>query len=202
MTKKTIAPIVLALVLGALPANAERRSDDDDGIRRRGHETVRSHESDAYRSHHERQEAKIAVLAERLDHATSDLVHEAVSRTRQRSGRERRALHALRRLERRADRYHARVERHGASSRRAEGTFEDLKRAYHAAAAYRGDLRRSRRVRHGFERVDEVMDKLDRRIAKLDRYEERRRHTSHRGREDRRTGSRDSKTHVAFHFGF
>jgi hypothetical protein len=190
MTKKTIAPIVLALVLGALPANAGRRSDEDDGTRRRGHEAHRSHEHDAYRSHHERQEAKIAVLAEHLDHATSDLVHEAVSRTRHRSWREWRALQALRRLERRADRYHARVERHGASSRRAEATFDDLERAYHAVAACRDDLRRSRRVRHEFERVDELMDKLDRRIAKLDRDEE------------RRTGSRDSKTHVAFHFGF
>jgi hypothetical protein len=190
MTKQTIAMTVLALVLGALPVSAAHRSDENgDRGRRYDRESTRSVET--------KHEAKVAVLAERLDGATSQLSTEAADRRRSRSYREWRAIHALQRLEHRADRYRARVERRGADSRSAEAAYHELERAYRAATARRGDLRDSRRVRRDFERVDALMAKLDRRIAKLDRTEERR-----VSKFDRHARSRDWRNYVAFRFDF
>ena len=204
MRKQTIAMIVLALMLGALPASAAQRShengdrgrrydreshDNEDRGGRYGREPTRSAET--------KHEAKVAVLAERLDGATSELFRDAADRRRSRSYREWRAMHALRRLEHRADRYHARVERRGADSRSAEAAYHELERAYRAATARRDDLRDSRRVRRDFERVDALMAKLDRRIAKLDRRQERR-----VSKVDRHARSRDWRNYVAFRFDF
>jgi hypothetical protein len=192
MKKQTLALIVLALVLGALPASAAHRSNEnenEDRGRRYDREWTRNVESN--------HEAKVAVLAERLDGATSELFRNAADRRRKRSYRDWRAVHTLQRLERGADRYHARVERRGADSRSAEAAYQELVRAYRAATACRGDLRNSRRVRRDFERVDALMAKLDRRIAKLDRKEERR-----VSKYDRHALSREWRNYVAFRFDF
>lgn len=199
MTQKTIAPIVLALVLGALPASAASRFHDED--RRNDRETHRAQQAT--------QEGRIQVLAVRLDQATSQLFDEAVESKRQTarreqrlSWRERRALHAVRRLEQQADRFHARVERYGASDRRTDGAFQELQRAHQLAVACQDDLRRPRKLRREFERVGELMGKLDRRIAQLDRHPKPRRHASHRDDEDRRRQRWQRDPFLAFLFGF
>ena len=195
-TKKSIGTWNLVGPGAGRPPARERRTPL--GRRRREpasrSRAQRSHERDAYRADHERQDAKIAVLAERLDHATSDLVREAVSRTRHRSWREWRALDALRRLESRANRYHARVERHGASSRRAEGAFRGSERAYHAVAACRDDLRRSRRTSATRSNAWTMGDGQARSTASRSSTATRiaAGTPAIRGHEDRRTGSRDS----------
>ncbi len=194
MTPKTIAAIALALVLGALPASAAHRSYDRPGSR--------GHDREANRSGHEPQQEKIDRLAHRLDHATSQLYSQATDRARHESWREWRAIRTLRRLERRADHFQTHVARHGAGSRRAQAAFRDLDCAYQAAAERRDDLRRSRQLRDEFARVDDLMDRLDHRIATLARHERHRENIRHRVDRERRHRSRDSRTHVAFHFGF
>jgi len=178
MTRKMIAPIALALVLGALPASAASRSDDRD----------RNREREAHRSHMNEQEAKVASLASRLDDATSKLFSEAVESRRHRSWRDARAIRSLRRLEREADRFEAVVERRGARSRHADAAFEKLECAYQDAVARRGDLRRSRQLRDEFARVGQLIEKVDGRLVKLDRAQENRSYGRNRGDEDRSYG--------------
>jgi hypothetical protein len=194
MTPKTIAPLVLALVLGALPASATHRFEDSPHRRDRERESARI-EAEA-------QEAKIDKLAQRLERATAELASEAAVHRRKGRWREWRAVDALRRLEREADRYQARVSRHGAVSRRAGRAFEDLECAYQAAVARRSDLRGSYELRESFERVGFLMGKLDRRIAKLDRSDRGDEWLSKRSYEPRRQARRDWRSYVAFHFGF
>ena len=177
MMMKSIAPIALSLilVLGAASASADRRS-------------------------HEKPEKPIEALALRLDHATSDLYREAVERGHYHGWRERRAVHALRHLERRADVFSAIVVRHGADGRRADRAFDELERAYEVATAKRGALRRSHRLRHEFARVNRLMENTDQRIAQLDR----RRDHRHHARNGWDVGHRYAygrRAIVAFHFG-
>ena len=173
-----IAPIALALLLLALPAGADRRS------------------------HHDADE-RIASLAQRLDRATSDLYCEAAERARYRSWRELRAMHALRRLERRADSFARQVRRHGADDRRVAGALDSLEQAYRVAAARRGYLRRPGRLDDEFARVDKLLRKLDRRLARLEWDDERigRRGHRHAGRraEHGRAGRPHRHDHYAYH---
>jgi hypothetical protein len=209
MIRKTIVPIALALVLGALPASADHRSGD----RERSHR----HEREAFagqRAKIEKQERKIERLSLRLDDATSELFGEAVTRSRHRGWREWRAIHALRRLERTADRFARKVSHHGATSRNAEVAYLDLESAHRDAVARCDDLRNPRRLRDEFRRVGRLMDKLDGRFARLAELERQRRHASYREPESRhrrhRSGrdadfwlsSRDGRPAVAFRFGF
>lgn len=194
MTQKTLAPLVLALVLGALPAYAAHRSEDSASRRDRDREAARIAA--------EEQHAKIDLLAVRLERATADLQSEAAGRSHGWSWRERRASDALRQLAHRARHFQARVTRHGADSRRAEIAFEDLECAYEVAAARRGDLRRSRNLRDAFAQVDFLMGKLDRRIALLDPVERDKVRYGQRHGESRRAWRRGWRPIVAFHFGF
>lgn len=194
MTPKTLAPLVLALVLGALPASAAHRFEDSQSRRDRDRASARIEA--------ETQQAKIDQLAQRLERATAELYSEAAVRGRKGSWSEWRAIDATRQLERQADRYQAQVARHGADSRRADRAFEDLECAHEVAAARRGDLRSSHDLRKAFEQVDFLMGKLDRRIAKLDRTDRKDARISRRSDEPRRYDRRDWRSYVAFHFGF
>lgn len=171
MMTKMIAPIALALMLGALPASAGQRN----------------HRAE------ERHETKIETLAQKLDRATSELYSEARERGRYRGWRELRAVRSLRRLEYRAAVYENRVERHGAESRPAARAWRDLDHAYRVAAAQRDVVCRRRGLQDEFGRVDRLMEKLDRRIARLDSRDEPRRHASRRHDDDR--------LYVAFRIG-
>jgi hypothetical protein len=151
MMTKMIAPIALALVLGALPAGAASR-------------------------HHERGNGKVEKLAYRLERASDELYGDAVRHARYRSWREWRALHALQRFERRADRFLEQVVRHGIHHPRTRRGFRRLESAFVTAEARRSDLRRARRLRDEFERVEHLMRKLDRRLADRTDHERPRRH--------------------------
>ena len=140
MMTKMIAPIALALVLGALPAGAASR-------------------------HHDRGNGKVEKLAYRLESAAGELYRDAARHARQRGWRERQALHALQRLDQRADRFLEQVVRHGIHHPRTRHGFEQLELAFVRAEARRSDLRRARRLRDEFERVEQLMGKLDRRLA-------------------------------------
>jgi hypothetical protein len=140
MMTKMIAPIALALVLGALPAGAGSR-------------------------HHERDHGKVETLAYRLESASAELYRDAARHTRYRSWREWRALHALRRFDHRADRFLEQVVRHGIYHPRTRHGFEQLERAFVVAEAGRADLRRRHRLRDEFEHVEKLMRRLDRRLA-------------------------------------
>ena len=200
MTRKLIAPIVIALALGALPASAASRHDDDRGRRYA-----------ALRGAVDVHEAKIAALANRLDRATTELVSEAATRGHRRGWRHWRAFHALQRLERKADRYQQIVAYRGASSRRADAAFEELECAFEDAMVRRDDLRRKRHLRDELSDVTWLMEKLDRRnakldrtLARLDRREDRRRYSRERREDDRyaRRGWDERDWRVAFRFGF
>ncbi|MGI9589742.1 MAG: hypothetical protein ACR2P8_00125 [Myxococcota bacterium] len=203
MTRKLIAPIVIALALGALPASAASRHDDDDRQRGRRYAAIRG-------DVHEH-EAKIAALTNRLDRATTELVSEAATRGHRLGWKHWRAFHALQRLERKADRYQEIVAHRGAGSRRADAAFEELECAFQDAMVRRHDLRRKRHLRDELSDVARLMEKLDRRnekldqaLARLDRREDRRRYSRERREDDRytRRGGNDRDWHVAFQFGF
>ncbi|MBW1683772.1 MAG: hypothetical protein JRS35_01790 [Deltaproteobacteria bacterium] len=151
MMTKMIAPIALALVLGALPAGAASR-------------------------HHERGNGKVEQLAYRLESAAGELYRDAARHARQRGWREWQALHALQRLDQRADRFLEQVVRHGIHHPRTTHDFEQLERAFVRAEARRSDLRRARRLRDEFERVEQLMGKLDRRLVNRSDDERPRRH--------------------------
>jgi hypothetical protein len=151
MMTEMIAPITLALVLGALPAGAASR-------------------------HHERENGKVEKLAYRLERAAGELYGDAVRHARYRSWLERRALHALQRFDRRADRFLEQVARHGIHHPRTRRGFRRLEDAFVTAEARRSDLRRARRLRDEFERVDDLMRKLDRRLADRTDHERPTRH--------------------------
>jgi hypothetical protein len=151
MMTKMIAPIALALVLGALPAGAGPR-------------------------HHERGNGKVEKLAYLLESAAEDLYRDAARHSRHRGRREWRALHALQRFDHRADRFLEQVVRHGIHHPRTRHGFERLERAFLTAEARRSDLRRARRLRDEFEHVEHLMRKLDRRLAEGTDYGRPRRH--------------------------
>jgi len=151
MMTKMIAPIALALVLGALPAGAGSRD-------------------------HERENGKLEKLAHGLESAAGELYRDAARHSRHRSWREWRALHALQRFDQRADRFLQQVTRHGIYHPRTEREFQQLERAFVTAEARRSDLRRARRLRDEFERVEQLMRKLDRRLADRSDDERPRRH--------------------------
>ncbi len=140
MTTKMIAPIALALVLGALPAGAGSR-------------------------HHERGNRKAETLAYRLESASGELYRDAARPARYRGWRERRALHALQRFDHRVDRFLQQVVRHGVYHPRTRHGFERLEHAFVTAEARRFDLRHARRLRDEFEHVERLMRKLDQRLA-------------------------------------
>jgi len=196
MTRKLIAPIVLALVLGALPASAASRSHDRE-----------------HRSHANRQEAKIASLADRLDIATTELFSEAATRSHRHGWRNWRALHTLRSLERSADRFEAVVERRGAKSRHAAAAYEQLECDFQDALARRHQLRRGHTLNQEFARVEQLIGKLDVRLARLGRDDGRRYGSRFDDDDDdderveqrrraRRGYGEDGRGHVAFRFGF
>jgi hypothetical protein len=147
MMTKMIAPIALALILGALPAGAGSR-------------------------HHESGNGRLETLAYRLESAAEELYRDAARHARNRSWREWRALHALQRFDHRADRFLEQVVRHGIHHPRTRHGFEQLERAFVTAEARRSDLRRARRLRDEFERVEYLISRIDRRIA--DRTDEQR----------------------------
>ena len=151
MLSKMIAPIALGLILGALPASAGPR-------------------------HHETGNGKAEKLAYRLEIAAEELYRDAARHSRHRGWREWRALHALERFDRRADRFLKQVVRHGIHHTRTRYGFERLEHAFANAEARRSDLRRARRLRDEFERVEHLMRKLDRRLADRTGYERPRRH--------------------------
>jgi hypothetical protein len=161
MMTKMIVPIALALVLGALPAAAGSR-------------------------HHERENGKVEKLAYRLESAAGELYRDAARKARHRSWREWRAMHALQRFDRRADRFLEQVVRHGVYHPRTASEFQKLESAFVKAQARRTDLRRARRLRDEFERVEQLMGKLDRRLARRGDDERPRRHAVSRP-EDRRS---------------
>ena len=140
MMTKMIAPIALALVLGALPAGAASR-------------------------HHERGNGKVEKLAYRLESAAGELYRDAARHARQRGWRARAAMHALQRLDHQADRFLEQVVRHGVYHPRTEREFQKLERAFVTAEARRSDLRRARRLHDEFELVGQLMRRLDRRLA-------------------------------------
>ena len=140
MMTKMIAPIALALVLGALPAGAGPRQ-------------------------HERGNGEVEKLAYRLESAAAELYRDATRHGRYRNWREWRALSALQRFDQRADRFLEQVVRHGIHHPRTRHGFEQLELAFVRAEARRSDLRRARRLRDEFERVEQLMGKLDQRLA-------------------------------------
>ncbi len=159
MMTKMIAPIALALVLGALPACAASR-------------------------HHERPNGKLEKLAYRLERAAGELYGDAVRHARYRSWREWRALHALERFDRRADRFLEQVVRHGIHHPRTRRGFQRLESAFVTAEARRSDLRRARRLHDEFAHVEHLMRELDRRLADRTHRDGSRRHAAARS-EDR-----------------
>jgi len=169
MMTKMIAPIALALVLGTLPAGAEAR-------------------------HHDRGSGKVEKIAYRLESAAEELYRDATRHGRYRSWREWRALHALQRFDHRAGRFLEQVVRHGIHHPRTRHGFDLLERAFVTAEARRSDLRRTRRLRDEFERVQQLMRKLDRRLADRSDDERPRRHAVVRP-EDRRN-------RVSFRFSY
>ena len=153
MMTKMIAPIALALLLGALPAGAGSRHD-------------------------ERENGKAEKLAYRLESAAGELYRDATRHARQRGWRARGVLHALQRLDHRADRFLEQVVRHGVYHPRTQREFQKLERAFVTAEARRSDLRRARRLRDEFERVEQLMGKLDQRLANRSDDERPRRHAN------------------------
>ena len=140
MMSKMIAPIALALMLGALPAGAGPRD-------------------------HEKGNGKVEKLAHRLESAAGDLYRDASRQGRYRNWREWRALHALRSFDQRADRFLEQVLNHGIRHPRTRHGFGQLEHAFVKAEAHRSDLRRASRLRDEFKRVEQLMRTLDRRLA-------------------------------------
>ena len=68
------------------------------------------------------------------------------------------------------------VVRHGIHHPRTQRGFRRLESAFVTAEARRSDLRRARRLRDEFERVEHLMRKLDRRLADRRDHERPRRH--------------------------
>jgi hypothetical protein len=140
MLTKMIAPIALALVLGALPAGAGSRQ-------------------------HDRGNGEAVKLAHRLERAAEELYRDAARHARSRGLREWRALQALQLFDHQADRFLEQVVRHGIHHPRTRHGFEQLERAFVTAEARRSGLHGARGLRDEFERVEHLIRGFDRRLA-------------------------------------
>lgn len=160
MLKKTIVPIALAaLVLGALPAAAARRS-------------------------HEGGEHKVKALAHDLQQATRHLYRDAAHRRHYKRWSHWRAMRAVRHLDAQACRFEEYVERYGAADRRSRHEFRQLERAFQVARSRAEELPHARSLRDDFRRVERIVGRLDTRLASVHgRSHERDRH--HRRWDDR-----------------
>ncbi|MBW2268407.1 MAG: hypothetical protein JRH16_07505 [Deltaproteobacteria bacterium] len=145
MMAKTMLPIamLLTLVLGALPAAADRRS-------------------------HDKREPKIEKVAHKLVRATNELVAEAQDVRRHHRWRYTRALRSLYSLDRHAMAFSERVQRDGAYAHSTQREFRRLARAHREAESRVERLRRSERLQGDWARVDKLMGKLDTKLASLD----------------------------------
>lgn len=150
MRIRTIAPIALALFL-ALPAAADHRRNDS------------------------RDDAG-AKLADQLQKATAELYDEAAEHGRVHGIRAWRALHALRSLQARADRFEDHVARFGLGHPGTEYQLRLVADAYQTAESRRSGLHHGRRLDDEFARVDRLIHRLDHRLARRDegRHDERR----------------------------
>jgi len=156
MKATKLAPIamILTLVLGAPPAAAEHRA-------------------------HERYDARLERLSQKLAGATEELRHEVAESRRGWRYHKRYALRTLDRLERDAKKFHRRVENKGVTHHATRRAFRHLEESF-AAASDRISHRRFRRgIRHDFERVAELMEKVEIRMARLDHGGDHRRHARH-----------------------
>ncbi len=165
MTAKTIAPMamILALVMAALPAAADHGSKNDD--------------------------RRIEKVARKLGKATDDLYCDLVYSDLRRSWNGWKALHAVRRLDRRAKDFYAHVDRNG-FDRHARYELVALERAFHRADRRLDRVYLGRESRRDFRRVAKLMDRLETRVASYDPRDRR-----HRG--DRR-GERHRRERVAY----
>lgn len=153
MMTKMIAPIALALVLGALPAGAASR-------------------------HHETENQRVKTLAHRLEGASGELYRDAARSARQRSSREWLALQALLRFDRRVELFRDQVVSHGIHHPHTRLGFQRLEFAFATAKARRSDLRQARRLRDEFEQVERLMRRLDLSLADRIGHERPQRHAA------------------------
>lgn len=144
MMGKIFAPIALALLLGALPAQAAHRS-------------------------HEQRDTKAAELAQRLERAVHQVYREAVESRRHHSFRQWQAIFALRQLDQRADRFERLVEREGIHDRDTLRAFRRLEEAFAVAEARLPALRRVNGLARDLQGAEHLMQRLDQRVAQADR---------------------------------
>lgn len=143
MKAKTIAPMamILALVMAALPAAAahdSKRGDD-----------------------------RIEKVARKLGVATDALYCDLASSDARYSWEGRKALRAVRRLDRRAQAFTRHVDNRG-FGRYAQHELRDLERAFDRAERRLDALRIGRDIRKDVRRVAKLMGKLETRVARYD----------------------------------
>jgi len=183
MTTKRLVPIAVALTLalGAFPAAAKHRSPD-------------------------RPEVKLMRLAHELHEAASEVYAGAFESRRHRGFRHRRAVFALRNLDRDARRFHRTVEREGPYDRDTRWAFRRLERSYDTAQHSSPKLRGMRRLHRDFSRVDRLMHRIDTRLVRYDDRHHRnahRRHSRHdRWRDRDRNDDGHGRWHVSWDFDF
>jgi hypothetical protein len=169
MAKKTVFLATLLaffMVIGAAPARAKQPQ------RGGHHRAVEATRLEALSHHLEASVRRVERAAERhIDH---------------RRGYERKALHALRRLARRADHFHARVERHPRSVRRLIADFRALDESFRVAEARAHRVRAPHLQRH-LRRIGRLVDRIDHEL------EHRVRLARHRGPERAREHARRAR---------
>jgi predicted nucleic acid-binding Zn-ribbon protein len=163
MMAKTMLPIamLLALVLGVLPASADDRSRD-------------------------RREPKLEKVAYKLVEATHELHAEAHDTRRHRSWRQQRVVRSLHDLAQHARAFSQRVEHEGVYAHSTQREFRRLERAYETAQLRIEQLHHRGYLHHELARVDRLIGKLGTKLARLDRrHEGSRQHAWHDAGRDR-----------------
>jgi hypothetical protein len=152
MPKKTVLLTTLLaslLVIGVAPAQADRPD-------RRG-------------PHPEIGASRLEVLSHRLERRVQHLQREARHYVDHRRHRGHKPLRALKRLERRASRFHHLVERRPRATRRLISRFRDVDESFRVAAA-RAERLHSRPLRREFRQVGELLEEIDHELHRRARF--------------------------------